>query len=89
MQLNIKNGEAYRLAKRLAERTGESLTEAVTKALKERLEREEGQKPARKLMGNELVRELDKITQRFAKLPVLDDRPADEIIGYDEHGLPS
>ena len=38
MQLNIKNGEAYRLATELATLTGESLTEAVTKALAERLE---------------------------------------------------
>ena len=40
MQLNIKNGEAYRLATELATLTGESLTEAVTKALAERLEQE-------------------------------------------------
>ena len=40
MQLNIKNGEAYRLATELAELTGESLTEVVTKALAERLAQE-------------------------------------------------
>lgn len=28
------------------------------------------------------------MTQRFAELPVLDDRSANEIIGYDENGLP-
>lgn len=41
-QLNIKNGEAYRLAAELTSLTGESLTEAVTKALAERVEREKG-----------------------------------------------
>jgi antitoxin VapB len=39
MSMNIKNEEAYRLAKQLAELTGESLTAAVTEALRERLAR--------------------------------------------------
>ncbi len=39
-QLNIKSGDAYRLASQLAELTGESLTTAVTEALRERLERQ-------------------------------------------------
>jgi hypothetical protein len=29
------------------------------------------------------------IAQRAAALPVLDPRSPDEILGYDEHGLPS
>jgi antitoxin VapB len=37
--LNLKNDEAYRLARELAERTGESMTQAVIVALRERLER--------------------------------------------------
>jgi len=32
---------------------------------------------------------LDDILARAHALPILDDRPADEILGYDEHGLPS
>ncbi|MDQ3328742.1 MAG: type II toxin-antitoxin system VapB family antitoxin [Chloroflexota bacterium] len=39
MSLNIKNEEAYRLARELAERTGESMTAAVTVAVRERLNR--------------------------------------------------
>jgi antitoxin VapB len=39
MSMNIKNDEAYRLAKELAGLTGESLTAAVTEALRERLHR--------------------------------------------------
>jgi antitoxin VapB len=38
MALNIKNGEAHRLAQELAALTGESLTTVVTTALRERLE---------------------------------------------------
>ncbi len=40
MSLNIKNGEAHRLARELAALTGETLTDAVTAAVRERLERE-------------------------------------------------
>jgi len=29
------------------------------------------------------------IVDRFSELPVLDDRDTDDIIGYDENGLPS
>lgn len=88
MQLNIKNDEAYRLAKQIAERTGESLTEAVTKALRDRLEREQGftSEPAAR---EHRLRRLRDIAARFDRLPVLDDREPDEILGYDEDGLPT
>lgn len=39
MGLNIKNGDAHRLAHELAELTGESMTQAVIKAVEERLKR--------------------------------------------------
>ena len=32
--------------------------------------------------------EIDEILRRVDSLPALDSRPADEIIGYDEHGFP-
>ncbi|MCU1359975.1 MAG: hypothetical protein JWN99_1264 [Ilumatobacteraceae bacterium] len=32
---------------------------------------------------------LIQISVAFASLPVVDDRPADEIIGYDDNGLPA
>ncbi len=84
MALSIKDVEADRLARRLSEATGETLTDAVRTALRERLERVAPRKRARSLAD-----ELDAIAKRCAALPVLDDRPADEILGYDEHGLPS
>jgi antitoxin VapB len=89
MQLNIKNREAYRLAKRLAERTGESMTEAVTKALQERLEREEAARGREAQTPEERLRRLQEIARQFDKLPILDDREPDEIIGFDENGLPT
>ncbi len=84
MALSIKHPEADRLARRLAKRTGEGLTEAVLKAIHERLEREE-----RKASPRSVKDELTAIQQRLARLPVLDNRSPDEIIGYDENGLPS
>ena len=83
MAFNIKNDEADGLARRLVDVTGESLTEAVLIALRERLQREE----ARRHVG--VADRLRRLAAEVAELPVLDDRPADEILGYDERGLPT
>lgn len=85
MALSIKDPEADRLARELAKLTGESLTDAITHALQDRLQRLR-RKPSR---DPNLVRDLMQIAERCAALPVLDDRTPDEIIGYDEHGLPT
>jgi antitoxin VapB len=52
-------------------------------ALHERLARETGRDRTVPLRD-----ELAAIRRRCASLPVLDRRPAEEILGYDEHGLP-
>ena len=83
MALNIRNPETERLAGELARRTGETKTEAVTKALRERLDR-----VRRARAKGTLADQLREIADRFSKLPVLDPRTPDEIIGYDEDGLP-
>lgn len=83
MALIIKNPEADRLARELAKQTGETLTEAVVNALRERLVRQAGQG-----RGVALSDEIMSIAERCSSLPVVDPRTADEIIGYDEHGLP-
>ena len=83
MALSIKNPEADRLARQLAAATGESLTEAVTEAIRARLVRETGWSPE----GFEDA--VARVQARLAASPVLDDRTPDEIIGYDEHGLPT
>jgi antitoxin VapB len=82
MALNIKSSEADRLARDLAEATGETLTEAVTIALRERLERE------RRRGAPDVAARLRRLAQEVAALPVVDARPPEEILGYDEHGLP-
>jgi antitoxin VapB len=80
MALSIKNDEADRLARQLAETTGESITDAVVTSLRQRLERERRRPGTRKKL-------LD-LAAEVATYPVLDDRDADDIIGYDDRGLP-
>ena len=84
MAFSIKNPEADRLARQLAEATGETLTEAVIHALRERLQRQ-SQSGGRRQVGDELA----KLAEQFAKMPVLDNRSADEILGYGPDGLPT
>ena len=42
----------------------------------------------RERTGRPLADELDKIALHCSRLPVRDSRTPDEILGYDEHGLP-
>jgi antitoxin VapB len=85
MALNIKDSATHDLARRLAAATGESLTTAVKVAIEDRLARVEraAHKP-----DAALVARLDAIARHCGALPVLDDRSEDEILGYDENGLP-
>ena len=83
MALNIRNAEAERLAEAVARLTGETKTEAVTQALRDRLNRLRRERAQRRLAD-----ELDAIALHCARLPVQDSRSADDILGYDEHGLP-
>jgi antitoxin VapB len=85
MALSIKNPETERLARKLARATGESLTQAVTHALRDRLVRETG----RAEDPEQMLDAIRKIQERVARLPILDTRTDDEIIGYDENGLPT
>lgn len=81
--LNIRNKQTEALAGALAKLTGETKTEAVTQALRERLERVRRARSKRRLAD-----ELDEIALHCATLPVKDPRSADQILGYDEHGIP-
>ena len=80
MALSIKSAKADQLARDLAALTGESITDAVVASLEARLDAERRRRRDRGL-GD--------ILERFRRLPVLDPRHPDEIIGYDDHGLPS
>lgn len=83
MALNIKDPQTDRLARELARLTGESITVAVGTALKDRLERLSGSVPS-----DERADAMSRIAREAAALPVLDERPEDEILGYGRDGLP-
>ena len=83
MALNIRNERAEELAITVSRLTGETKTQAVTQALQERLDRLRTQNSKKSMVeiALEIARECD-------KLPELDNRSAEEILGYDEDGLP-
>jgi antitoxin VapB len=82
--LNIKDPEAHAMAKELARRTGKSLTAVVKEALQDRLRRE----PPSESERERLLATMNRIARQIQSYPVLDSRTPDEIIGYDEIGVP-
>jgi antitoxin VapB len=83
MPLSIKSESTERLARQVARETGESLTQAIERALEERLQRLKKRRQA-----GLVAEKLDDILRRVDSLPTLDTRSDDEIIGYDQHGIP-
>jgi antitoxin VapB len=84
MAFNIKDAEADRLIRELAAATGESITEAARKAFAERLQR------VRVSNTSEADRaRVRDIIERARRRPVTDTRSDDEILGYDEKGVPT
>lgn len=81
MALSIKSEKADELARAVAGLTGTTLTEAVEMALEEKLERTR--------QRNNVGENIRRLMEEFAQYPILDDRSADEILGYDEFGLPN
>lgn len=82
MALNIKDPTTESVVRELADLTGETVTAAVRRAAEERLSRV-------RHSGRSLKDDILEIGSRCAALPVLDPRSPDEILGYDENGLPS
>lgn len=80
MGLTITDESLAQMIRDLAQRKGVTVDEAVREAVAKEAEREA--EVARKKA------ELRRIQAELAALPVYDDRPPDEIIGYDENGLP-
>jgi antitoxin VapB len=79
--LNIKDPETDRLARELAELSGLPITAAVRGAIEERLavlrSRLRAAPPG-----------LDEIIARGRARAIVDARPEDDILGYDDRGLP-
>jgi antitoxin VapB len=83
MPLSIKHPEADELARAVASETGESITEAVITALRERLARLRDRQSKRRLRDD-----IARIQSRYRRLPLRDRRSPEQILGYDERGLP-
>ncbi len=84
MPISIENEEIEELARKLAAFTGESITEAVKVSLADRYERLSGERSERSL-----VERLNEIAMRCASRPIISDLTDDEILGYDEFGVPT
>jgi len=86
MAILIKDREADQLIRILAERTGESITDAVKQAVRERLQHvplNEDEIAGRK-------RRLAELYAYFDSLPAINEHLTDEeILGYDDNGLPT
>lgn len=83
-QINIKDKEAYQLAKELSLLTGENITQAVIHSISERVERI---KRKRHIQDKNSVKSILEIGNACASLPTLDAREVNEIL-YNEQGLP-
>jgi antitoxin VapB len=85
MGVFIKKQQAEAKIRELAARTGETLTEAIERAVDDRLAKL-GPPPKRK--GRVDRKKLAEVLAYFDSLPVDDPRSPDEIIGYDDNGVP-
>jgi antitoxin VapB len=84
MALSIKSMQTEHLAREIAAKTGESLTGAILTALQERLDRLKNQRRT-----HSVTTQLDDILRRVDAMPDLNTRPEDEILGYNDDGLPN
>jgi antitoxin VapB len=81
MALNIKDPETDRLARELAELSGLPITTAVRDAIEDRL-------TVLRHRARPAPPGLDEIITRARSRAIIDARPEDEILGYDNQGLP-
>lgn len=81
MSLQITDPKAEKLAIELARKTGESVPDVIIHALEARLEKLSEQNAA--VISREAIL---RIAERCKNLPDLDNRSADEILGYNRTG---
>ncbi len=83
MALSIRNSQAEQLAREVATISGENLTQAIIHALEERLVRLKGRRTTSNLM-----QEIMTISQRCSSIPDIDQRSPEEILDYNQSGIP-
>lgn len=82
MGLSIKNDEVERMARQLAAQRGVSITEAIKQSLEDAIASEVAEKEKR-------LRRLLAISDRAAAKLKPSSLSDDEILGYDEFGIPT
>ena len=85
MSVLIKDPETDGLIREVAARTGETMTQAVRTAMRVRL----ASLPEPKRAGRLDMAKIDAFLAEIAACRIDDPRTDDEIIGYDENGVPS
>jgi len=83
MNLHISSPRVEQLAREVTARTGESLAQALITALEERLER-----IRRRNSASDTFHEIMKISRRCSSLPDHDLRSPEDILGYNDWGIP-
>lgn len=83
MPLSIRNPQAEKLARQVAALSGENVTQAIIHALEKRLQDLQANAPA-----ENLVEEIMGISRRCSALQDRDHRTPDEILDYDDQGVP-
>lgn len=84
MPISIKNPQTEQLARELASLTKTSLTDTIHEAVADRLARVKREKS-----GRSMAEDLQEIAERYSRLPVVSTMTEDEILGYDEFGIPT
>ena len=84
MALNIKDPATDALARELSALTGESITEAIRISMSERVTR-----LRRQATVAQRAADLQRFIDRGRQRATLDHRAEEEILGYDENGLPA
>jgi len=85
--MDIEDPQVERLVRRLAAEAGETPKEALLRALEERLAKCR-RAPSRARDHVHVFEAIMEISRRCSALPDLDQRRADQILGYDAAGAP-
>jgi antitoxin VapB len=86
MSILIKNSKTEQKIRKLAKRTGETMTAAIDRAVDDRLAK---LPPPPRKAGRVDRKRLAELLAYFRSLPRINEHLTDEeIIGYDEHGVP-
>jgi antitoxin VapB len=90
MALSIKNRELEHTARELARITGKPITEALLEGAKRELERQKQIKAALRVVeDDDPLASIRHIQKRYAARKSTSTLTDDEILGYDEFGIPT